>query len=74
MNCTPFFSGDIKPVRDGIYQRTARWWSCNVYFARFEGGTWYISSATAAEAADKSIASSYQSHFGVKWRGLARKP
>lgn len=78
---TPWFSGDQKPVRDGVYKRRR---SCEkksiIYFSRFENGCWYKGCAvigTITESASKlfalegKIASNFQN---LSWCGLAEEP
>lgn len=65
---TPWFTGRVKPVRPGVYQRN---FGYAVKFARWDGKRWFMSQYTPREAEEDTWPSGYSS---LPWRGLATKP
>ena len=70
---TPWFSGNVKPVRDGVYERDygGKGEPAHIVFGRFSGGLWMCGDKTAERAALEVCATSFQDE---PWRGLAEKP
>ena len=67
MKTTPWFPGDVKPVRVGVYERRGQ--SRNRLFSNWNGVAWGILAVcpfTAARLGER-IRSNYQR---LKWRGL----
>lgn len=65
---TPWFSGRIKPVRPGVYQRkglngTTQW-------SKWDGRQWLINCVKKENAAKAKVSSFYQT--GLPWRGIAK--
>ena len=70
---TPWFPGDVNPVREGVYQRLFDEDTEDeaVVFSRFDGVDWF----TWADSPDRALVRIAKSPFkhGVKWRGLAEE-
>lgn len=66
---TPWFSGSVKPSRDGVYERDHISWG--LCYSRFYNGSWRFPAATPEQAAEQSSDSGRQRE---PWRGLAAKP
>ena len=69
MKKTPWFPGDVKPVRDGVYDRRMSWGVC---YAKFSRGRWFSSGPSKYLARDEPMQSGVQEE--VPWRGLAQDP
>jgi hypothetical protein len=73
MKTTPWFDGEIKPVRVGVYQR--KWDDGSIGYAKWHGEHWGpsydVTNPLAVQQADRS-------GFGFQtlmpWRGLAEEP
>ena len=65
---TPWFSGDVKPVRNGVYERKGM---NAIMWSKWDGESWCISSSTHGVATLHENRSNYQT---LQWRGLAAKP
>lgn len=73
---TPWFPGEVRPVRPGVYQRRiplakphGRAWSVERYllvYARWNGKCWLAYGMTAKAAAQNRAVSSFR---GCPWRG-----
>ena len=70
---TPWFPGDVKPVRPGVYQRLLDPDTTyqEIVFSRFDGVAWFTG-ADSCELALCRIAESPFQH-SVKWRGLTKE-
>ena len=69
MKKTPWFPGNVKPSRPGVYER--KFGQLGLRFSKFDGNVW-LSPAPFVEMAERSTSiSGYQSD---PWRGLAEKP
>lgn len=64
---TPWFPGDVKPFRVGVYEREL----FGIWFSRWDGRDWRVSNSTTRGANREAAVSPLQS---TPWRGLARKP
>lgn len=64
---TPWFSGKVKPVRDGVYER--KYLISGAPFCRYEKGRWYCPARTVSQAAKQSDTSLLQD---LPWRGVAK--
>jgi hypothetical protein len=76
MKLTPWFSGDQKPVRPGVYERNYKnAWDGEFLMGQpsyFDGIYWYAGawdSEQAVEAWENYVVSDYQS---LPWRGILR--
>lgn len=70
-NLTPWFPGDVKPVRKGVYQRRAGFLGVYSYW---NGRFWCLGDNSPFGAKD-SFAISHASQAQSKpWRGLATPP
>jgi len=67
---TDWISGDLKPVRDGMYQRNYGDGS-NLLYCRFQDGIWYLGKADLSFAAGQTSISTWQKEL---WRGLSSNP
>lgn len=67
---TPWFSGDVKPVHVGVYEREAFKGSCGKY-SYWNGRRFFIGDTSPLHAVKWRSASFNQS---ARWRGLARRP
>lgn len=70
MKLTPWFSGDTKPVRPGVYERLFSN-GCSAY-SRWNGSVWFRARSTPEDAASREIR---QSPFQrtLKWRGVLKE-
>jgi hypothetical protein len=69
---TKWFDGSVKPVRDGVYQRSLVHSERGLYWL-FKDGAWrYGGDGTPNDVRLNSIAKSPQQD--LPWRGLAVKP
>jgi hypothetical protein len=69
MKKTPWFSGDQKPARVGVYERE---YGDYGVFSFWDGGWWCSGETTPDKALSRAMSRSW--YGAVKWRGLARKP
>ncbi len=71
MKKTEWYPGDMKPVRDGVYERDLGPpnFPC---FAKFSARRWYYSAGSIKMAAESTLVSDHQNESG--WRGLAQDP
>ena len=67
MKKTPWFPGDVKPVRPGVYERQ---YEVGVYYSQFDGSTWRCGWRDAHTAINETRVSPFQAN---PWRGLAAK-
>lgn len=67
---TDWISGDLKPVRDGMYQRDYNDGS-NILYCRFKNGQWILGKKDLNFAAAQTSISAWQNEL---WRGLAKNP
>lgn len=68
---TPWFPGDVKPVRVGAYQTDGETGDPEC-FQHWDGTTWGYLAFCAEEAAPSDGFPSQRQNS--KWRGLAKKP
>ena len=68
MKLTPWFSGDQRPVRDGVYQRDYGNGG-PPFYAKWARGWWWVGSPQPEFAAVEQKESIYQD---VSWRGVAK--
>jgi len=66
---TPWFSGDVQPVRPGVYLRE---WPHRALYAEWTGHQWMRSASTVRAATRQREVS--MSLWGIRWRGLAADP
>ena len=66
---TDWISGDLKPVRDGVYEREYYHTENSRAFCKFSNGEWYIGAWTIDDANSETDTSEYQND---RWRGLAK--
>lgn len=73
MKLTPWFSGRIKPVRDGVYMRKLTR-SGHLVYAKFRGGVWYTGmSIYTPDARGYAVDSPYRSAMqSAKWLGVEK--
>ena len=79
MKLTPWFSGDERPKRHGVYEReivgTVSGGPC-VYFAHYGPIGWAFAAFTIADAVHNGSTGSYTrsgSQTDFRWRGLTTK-
>ena len=69
MKTTPWFTGDVKPVRVGLYQRQGTSRGCYLY--SYWNGAYWCCMATDLSHAQELGRMNVQSMFkSLKWRGL----
>lgn len=68
---TPWFDGNVKPVRDGVYKRRYRGGGV-VVFSKFNNGEWYVGFSNNPIYAFNSIR--HSPFQFLPWRGLAQDP
>lgn len=68
---TPWFPGDVKPARVGVYERKTRR-GMTYRYSFWSGVNWMLSGATPVIAADHGGGKSTSQHD--EWRGLAIDP
>lgn len=66
---TPWFPGDVKPVRMGAYMR--KYEDGMTVYCKWNGLCWLCAASTARNAANETVPSGWQS---LPWRGLAQDP
>lgn len=73
MKTTRWFSGKVKPVRDGLYQRR---FGKNIYWAVFLKGKWRFAMGSSRKelAVKQRGVSPVQTSSDILWRGLAKEP
>lgn len=69
---TPWFRGDEKPERPGVYQR--RYGDGDTDYSLWDGWHWMCSMATPAEAAAVRAKSVCNGKAALPWRGHAQEP
>ena len=67
MTLTPWFPGDVKPARPGVYQRD---FGRERKYAYWTGSAWKLGSATPEGAEACNDYSPVQLNTTVCWRGL----
>lgn len=67
---TPWFPGDVKPVRDGVYERRSNI-DGMAYFSLYRGGDWWQMTSSFFTSVNSKFRSDRQS---LPWRGLAKAP
>jgi hypothetical protein len=71
MNTTEWFPGDVKPVRNGVYERDfGDSGDRRPRFCKFENGEWYSFGETVELAAASKF--TVPNHL-MDWRGLSEK-
>lgn len=70
MKKTPWFPGDVKPVRAGVYERQFQH-GLTFPYSRWNGSYWCMSDLNCDDAGCQHEPSSSQFE---PWRGLAEKP
>jgi hypothetical protein len=68
-NVTPWYPGDVEPVRTGVYQRSYP--SGVARYSRWDGREWMFACDTPLDAAAVDLSTGYPE---LPWRGLAVKP
>lgn len=75
---TPWFPGDVKPVRPGIYNVSCRdEWQTGEWYAKFDGDGWLWGWCHQTRLASSEIFNRPQDKIckaPASWRGLARSP
>jgi hypothetical protein len=77
MKLTPWYPGEIKPVREGVYQRLYPYLSKKegaIVYCYYEDEKWKSAALSAEKASlsqNKEFASLYQNY---NWRGLSEQP
>ena len=72
---TPWFSGDLKPVRPGVYERMFSTWTGRhdlVQFCYFDGSAWYMHGDTVEQALSRTLLGVTASQ-SLRWRGVVRE-
>lgn len=75
---TPWFPGDVKPVRIGVYE--AEWdygdGDITTYFNHFDGQHWHSGwfDLTSVRPSDPRIGRTSGGDFPKNWRGLSSNP
>lgn len=70
---TPWFPGDVKPVRPGVYQRDRSGpYDGGPFYSEWTGCQWLVP-AMSLERASKQTAVAIAQNGG-RWRGLAKDP
>jgi len=65
MKRTPWFSGDVKPARRGVYERDFAGW-----YSKWDGNSWYVGDGRKNVAALER----HQMPGGCfQWRGLTER-
>ncbi len=67
MKESPWFSGDQKPRRDGIYKRKLR--NGDVVFSKWKGRQWHVGAPIAVMAMRFTVKSPDQE---LQWKGVMR--
>ena len=69
---TNWFSGSIKPVREGVYQRRmfGEGYNSSLSYSRWDGKYWCVLEYDKYAASTWRVISHYQD---LEWRGLNRK-
>lgn len=68
---TPWFPGNVKPARPGVYQRKLSW---GTRYAKWDGRVWLGYYYEPYSAAVGNHISAYQLSRDIEWRGLAKDP
>ena len=61
---TPWFSGDVKPARDGVYQRQ---YDGQIIYSKYVGGEWHVGKKDPLKA---HYSINYSIFTSLLWRGL----
>lgn len=69
---TPWYSGNIKPVRDGVYQRLYA--ADHVQYCLFKGEKWGLSGSSVEDALEEINVLNSSWYQDLKWRGLSEQP
>jgi hypothetical protein len=67
---TPWFRGNVKPVREGVYERVPT--DATSKFSYWNGSYWCVSDVSVDGAADEQQSDSIDQ--SARWRGLAEPP
>lgn len=68
MNLTPWFPGQVKPARPGVYEREYAGPPGGPWFSEWTGAQW-LSPARTPLVASKQVTRSF-TQDSVRWRGL----
>lgn len=73
---TPWFKGDVKPARKGVYQREyGAGCRTDIRFSYWDGARWRWPSKESAEtASDHWRCRPPSAIVNLRWRGLASEP
>jgi hypothetical protein len=66
---TPWFSGDVRPARKGVYERMGQ---IGVRYSHWNGAFWGLTLPTPEWALQNRNSPSHHHH--LRWRGLASDP
>ena len=72
---TPWFRGDEKPVRPGVYERMYSSWTGRhdlVQFCYFDGSAWYMHGDTVEQALSRTTHGATLNQ-SLPWRGVVRE-
>lgn len=70
---TPWFPGNVKPLRKGVYERD--WLDDGPkWFSHWNGKTWRAGDDIAEVAASAENTNLISDHQKLPWRGLAQDP
>jgi hypothetical protein len=64
---TKWYPGDVRPVRDGLYQRKM---GDQIFWSKFENGWWRSGGGRKEFAVSSQYSSPYQN---LAWRGLKKE-
>lgn len=70
---TDWFSGDIVPVHNGVYQRKYLTTMLpGLLYAKFKDGYWYIPAHKREIARQSKTISCHQTKADIRWRGICK--
>jgi hypothetical protein len=69
---TDWYPGDVKPVRDGVYQR--HYYDAIIVYCHYKEGRWRHAGLSIEYASDKCNFDKISSNQKEKWRGLNEQP
>lgn len=72
MKLTPWFSGDVKPVRPGVYRRRFRHFLFGMQFCRWDGKHWHVGAKRVRTAAIVNAVSWIQLDNVTEWQGVLK--